>query len=50
LTSQITARVRASNDPQEILQTAMQELRKALQATQTQIVVQTIEPQQQKNA
>lgn len=38
LVSQITARMRASNDPQAILQTAARELRDALQASRTQIL------------
>jgi GAF domain-containing protein len=40
LTGEITARIRASNDPQTILQTAAHELRKALQADRTQLVIQ----------
>jgi GAF domain-containing protein len=40
LTSEITARIRASNDPQTILQTAAHELRKALQADRAQLVIQ----------
>lgn len=41
LTGEITARIRASNDPQTILQTAAHELRKALQADRAQLVIQT---------
>ena len=37
LTSQITARLRASNDPNTILQTAAEELRQALQASRARI-------------
>lgn len=40
LTGEITARMRATNDPQAILQVAARELRKALQAERTQVVVQ----------
>lgn len=40
LTGEITARMRASNDPQTILQVAARELRKALKADQLQLVVQ----------
>jgi len=39
LTGEITARVRASNDPQVILQTAVKELRRALQADRAQLLV-----------
>ncbi|NPA93514.1 MAG: GAF domain-containing protein [Chloroflexi bacterium] len=35
----ITTKMRASNDPQEILQTAVEELRRALKAQQTQILL-----------
>lgn len=45
LTSEITAKVRASNDPQVILQTAASELRRALQAQRTQVLLQTSRPQ-----
>jgi GAF domain-containing protein len=38
LTGQITARMRASNDPNEILQTAVGELRKALRVTHAQAI------------
>lgn len=41
LTSEITAKVRASNNPQVILQTAVSELRRALQAKQAQVMVYT---------
>jgi GAF domain-containing protein len=40
LTGEITARLRASNDPQTILEVAARELRKALQADKAQLVVQ----------
>lgn len=40
LTGEITARIRASNDPQTILETAAHELRKALQADRAQLIVQ----------
>lgn len=39
LTGEITARMRASNDPQAILQIAARELRKALQADKAQLIV-----------
>lgn len=42
LTGEITARMRASNDPQAILQIAARELRKALQADKTQLVIQAM--------
>ena len=41
LTGEITARVRASNDPQVILQTAVRELRRALKADHAQPLVQS---------
>jgi GAF domain-containing protein len=41
LTGEITAKLRASNDPQVILQTAVNELRQALQASQARITIQT---------
>jgi GAF domain-containing protein len=40
IASQITARIRSSNDPQTILQTAVMELRRALQVDQAQILIQ----------
>jgi GAF domain-containing protein/HAMP domain-containing protein len=40
LVSEITSKLRASNDPQTILQTAAQELRLALKAKRTQVVAQ----------
>jgi GAF domain-containing protein len=40
LASAITAKVRASNDPQVILQTAVRELREALQAQRAQVTLQ----------
>jgi GAF domain-containing protein len=39
LAGEITARMRASNDPEEILQTAVQELRRALGAKRAQVIV-----------
>ncbi len=39
LAGEITARMRATNDPQEILQVAVRELRNALQATQAQVIL-----------
>lgn len=39
LASQITAKVRASNDPQKILQTAVKELREALQVNRAQVML-----------
>ncbi len=38
LVTEITTKIRASNDPREILQTAVEELRRALRAHETQIV------------
>jgi GAF domain-containing protein len=43
LAAEITARMRASNDPQTILQTAVQDLRQALQAQHAQVVIQPVE-------
>jgi GAF domain-containing protein len=40
MASEITAKVRASNDPQAILQTAVQELRQALHANRAQVLIQ----------
>jgi hypothetical protein len=48
LAGEITSRVRASNDPQVILQTAVLELRQALQAQQAQILVQPASPEKAK--
>jgi GAF domain-containing protein len=42
LTSEITARLRASNDPQTILQTAASELRRALRADKTKVIIQPL--------
>jgi len=39
LTSEITTKVRASDDPQVILQTAVSELRRVLQASRAQALV-----------
>jgi len=41
LTGEITAKVRASNDTQTIMQTAAREIRKALQVNRAQLVLQT---------
>lgn len=41
LTGEITARMRSTNDPQAVLQIAARELRKALHANKTQLLVQT---------
>ena len=38
LVTEITSKIRATNDPQVMLQTAVEELRKALRAQQTQII------------
>ncbi|GAB4527125.1 MAG: hypothetical protein Fur0018_12640 [Anaerolineales bacterium] len=46
LTAQIVNRIRASNDPQAILQTAVQELQQALNVSRAQVLLQTEEPQQ----
>lgn len=40
LTGEITAKMRSTNDPQAILETAVRELRRALQASRAQILVQ----------
>ena len=39
MAGEITARLRASNDPQEILQTAVQELRQALKVRSAQVLL-----------
>jgi GAF domain-containing protein len=44
LAGEITAKVRASNDPQTILQTAVRELRQVLQANRVQVLVQSENP------
>jgi GAF domain-containing protein len=44
MAGEITAKLRASNDPQVILQTAVQELRQALGATRTQALLDTRAP------
>jgi GAF domain-containing protein len=41
LVGQITTKLRTSNDPQVILQTAVTELRKALHAQKAQVIIQT---------
>ena len=43
LTGEITAKLRASNDPQMILKTAVRELRQALQADKAQLLIQSID-------
>lgn len=43
LAGEITAKIRASNDPQEILRVAARELRQALQASQAQVLVKPAE-------
>jgi len=43
LTGEITAKLRASNDPQMILKTAVRELRQALQADKAQLLLQSID-------
>ena len=47
MTGEIVAKMRASNDPQTILETAVVELRKALQANPAQLLVRTPEPVKQ---
>lgn len=49
LVGQITTRLRASNDPQVILQTAVTELRKALHAKKAQVILQARPPQEPEN-
>jgi len=44
LAGEITAKLRATNDPQVILQTAIQELRQALGAARTQALLDTRMP------
>jgi GAF domain-containing protein len=44
LVAEITAKLRATNDPQVIIQTAAQELREVLQAQRTQVLVQQAKP------
>ena len=44
MTGEIVTKMRASNDPQTILETAVVELRKALQANRAQLLVRTAEP------
>jgi GAF domain-containing protein len=43
LTGEITSKLRASNDPQMILKTAVRELRQALQADKAQLLIQSFE-------
>ena len=43
LTGEITAKLRASDDPQTILKTAVRELRQALQADKAQLLIQSID-------
>ena len=54
LVGQITTKLRASNDPQVILQTAVTELRKALHAQKAQVIIQArptqeVEPENEQN-
>jgi len=54
LVGQITTKLRASNDPQVILQTAVTELRKALHAQKAQVIIQArpaqeVEPRNEQN-
>lgn len=44
LVSDITAKIRSTNDPQEMINTAMQELQRVLGATRVEIVPQKIAP------
>jgi GAF domain-containing protein/HAMP domain-containing protein len=44
LVSEITTKIRSTNDPQEMINTAMQELQRALGATRVEIVPQKIAP------
>jgi GAF domain-containing protein len=44
LVAEITTRLRASNDPQQILKTAADELRRALRAKRAQVIVPTHDP------
>ncbi len=44
LVSDITTKIRSTNDPQEMINTAMQELQRALGATRVEIVPQKIAP------
>ncbi len=44
IAGEITAKMRASNDPQEILQVAASELRKALQTSRAQVLIKTSKP------
>jgi GAF domain-containing protein len=44
LAGEITAKMRASNDPQTILQTAVSELRQALQVDRAQVLLHTAQP------
>jgi GAF domain-containing protein len=48
LVSDITAKIRSTNDPQEMINTAMQELQRVLGATRVEIVPQKIAPQPDK--
>jgi len=45
MTGEIISKVRSSNDPQVILQTAVSELRRALQASRAQVMIHTTQPQ-----
>ena len=48
LVSDITTRIRSTNDPQEMINTAMQELQRALGATRVEIVPQKVAPPPEK--
>ena len=50
LAGEITARLRSTNDPQEILKSAVQELRKALDASQAQVIITEATIQQHEQA
>lgn len=47
LAGEITSRIRASNDPQEILRIAARELRSALQASKAQVIITTAPPREE---
>jgi len=44
LVTEITSKIRLSNDPREMMQTALEELRNALGATKVQVIPQTVSP------
>ncbi len=47
LVTEITSRIRSTNDPEEMIQTALEELRTALGATQVQVIPQVVSASQQ---